>query len=262
MSEQTPAQQAETLERIANEIHMMPGLDLAGCYESRTAGEIEALRAGAAALRAAVSPQKQDEQQRHDGTTRHPDPSHRGSSRVVPSGADSGQAAVSPQISEDEREEKLRDISPNSTDDAPAERVLSMVSYCASLWENGVRLLGNIRATDMQRAAAEGAHAIRELAKARDDGAVLRSRRRRWITLYKDRAEKLEAELAQVRAAVSGEGTKEKQDYDPCRNACEEILRLSAGWDQDGCIGPTPPLSWESVGRVALDLARYATRKS
>lgn len=52
---------------------------------------------------------------------------------------------------------------PNGTDDAPSEIVLREVCHCASLWENGVRLLGNVRATDIQRAAAEGAAAIRKL---------------------------------------------------------------------------------------------------
>jgi hypothetical protein len=53
-----------------------------------------------------------------------------------------------------------------TTDDAAAEVVLAVVCHCASLWENGVRLLGNVRATDIQRAAAEGALAITRLKQA------------------------------------------------------------------------------------------------
>jgi len=34
------------------------------------------------------------------------------------------------------------------------------------------------------------------------------------------------------------------------------IVDLSAGWDEDGSLGPRAPLSWESVGRVAMDYAR------
>ena len=37
-----------------------------------------------------------------------------------------------------------------------------------------------------------------------------------------------------------------------------KIAALSAGWDEDGSIGPVDPLSWESVGRLALDYARAA----
>jgi hypothetical protein len=36
------------------------------------------------------------------------------------------------------------------------------------------------------------------------------------------------------------------------------ILLYSAGWDESGSTGPKEPYSWETVGRVALDLARAA----
>ena len=32
----------------------------------------------------------------------------------------------------------------------------------------------------------------------------------------------------------------------------KEIEALSAGWDEDGSTGPRIPLSWESVGRMAM----------
>lgn len=37
-----------------------------------------------------------------------------------------------------------------------------------------------------------------------------------------------------------------------------EIIALSAGWDEHGSIGPRGPLSWESVGRLAMDISRAA----
>lgn len=40
------------------------------------------------------------------------------------------------------------------------------------------------------------------------------------------------------------------------RRWIEEIVALASGWDEDGAIGPREPLSWESVGRLALDYAR------
>jgi hypothetical protein len=40
--------------------------------------------------------------------------------------------------------------------------------------------------------------------------------------------------------------------------ALGRIHALSAGWDDDGSLGPKSPLSWESVGRMALDYARAA----
>jgi hypothetical protein len=43
--------------------------------------------------------------------------------------------------------------------------------------------------------------------------------------------------------------------------ACQRIVDLSAGWNKNGSTGPRHPLSWESVGRVAMDYARYALSK-
>lgn len=43
--------------------------------------------------------------------------------------------------------------------------------------------------------------------------------------------------------------------------ACKDIVALSAGWDENGSTGPRHPLSWESVGRVAMDYARYALKQ-
>lgn len=34
------------------------------------------------------------------------------------------------------------------------------------------------------------------------------------------------------------------------------IADLSNGWDEDGSTGPRSPLSWETVARIALDIAR------
>lgn len=41
-----------------------------------------------------------------------------------------------------------------------------------------------------------------------------------------------------------------------------EIVLLSAGWGEDGSTGPKDPLSWETVGRMAMDYARAALRPS
>jgi hypothetical protein len=46
------------------------------------------------------------------------------------------------------------------------------------------------------------------------------------------------------------------------REMCEAIVALSSGWDEDGSLGPSNGLSWESVGRMALDLARAAVTKA
>ena len=40
-----------------------------------------------------------------------------------------------------------------------------------------------------------------------------------------------------------------------------DIVDLSAGWDQDGSTGPRPPLSWETVARMAMDYARAGLAK-
>lgn len=53
-----------------------------------------------------------------------------------------------------------------STDDAAPDVVLSELRYCASLWQGGARLLGNIRATDIVRALdllASASIRVREL---------------------------------------------------------------------------------------------------
>ena len=44
--------------------------------------------------------------------------------------------------------------------------------------------------------------------------------------------------------------------------ACKEIAALSVGWDEDGSTGPKPPLSWETVARMAMDYARAAIAKA
>jgi CTP:molybdopterin cytidylyltransferase MocA len=44
--------------------------------------------------------------------------------------------------------------------------------------------------------------------------------------------------------------------------ACESIVGLSAGWNESGSTGPGYPLlSWESVARIAMDIARAAIAK-
>ena len=49
--------------------------------------------------------------------------------------------------------------------------------------------------------------------------------------------------------------------HDDLLEACRRIVDLSAGWNKNGSTGPRHPLSWESVGRVAMDYARYALSK-
>ena len=36
------------------------------------------------------------------------------------------------------------------------------------------------------------------------------------------------------------------------------IVNLASGWDEDGALGPKEPYSWETVARMAMDLARAA----
>ena len=40
--------------------------------------------------------------------------------------------------------------------------------------------------------------------------------------------------------------------------ACRNIVALASGWDKHGALGPRPPLSWETVARMAMDYARVA----
>ncbi|MHB9021329.1 MAG: hypothetical protein ACYC3A_05840 [Halothiobacillus sp.] len=42
------------------------------------------------------------------------------------------------------------------------------------------------------------------------------------------------------------------------RNGHAEIVSLSAGWDEHGSTGPRSQLSWESVGRLAMDISLAA----
>lgn len=44
--------------------------------------------------------------------------------------------------------------------------------------------------------------------------------------------------------------------FEEMYEALKAIERLSAGWDDLGSTGPRHPLSWETVGRLALDIAR------
>lgn len=45
------------------------------------------------------------------------------------------------------------------------------------------------------------------------------------------------------------------------REACNDIVALAAGWDEDGATGPKEPYSWESIARMAMDYAHYAITK-
>ena len=40
------------------------------------------------------------------------------------------------------------------------------------------------------------------------------------------------------------------------RDKLQHIVGLSAGWDGEGSLGPREPHSWETVARMAMDLAR------
>ena len=63
-------------------------------------------------------------------------------------------------------------------------------------------------------------------------------------------------------ALMLGQGAKvECQCAPDLLEACQRIVDLSAGWNKNGSTGPRHPLSWESVGRVAMDYARYALSK-
>jgi hypothetical protein len=51
------------------------------------------------------------------------------------------------------------------------------------------------------------------------------------------------------------------QNYDAVQGLLErhrKIVALSAGWDEDGSLGPRRPYSWETVARLAMDYARAA----
>ncbi|HEX8030309.1 MAG TPA: hypothetical protein VF491_17665 [Vicinamibacterales bacterium] len=70
----------------------------------------------------------------------------------------------------------------------------------------------------------------------------------------RDQRDSLQRELDQVRSRLTAvEQESERKDQ-----ILGEIVGLSFGFDEDGSLGPRPPLSWETVARVALDLARGA----
>ena len=46
--------------------------------------------------------------------------------------------------------------------------------------------------------------------------------------------------------------------FDDMLAAHEQIIALASGWDENGAIGPKEPLSWESVARLAMDIAQAA----
>lgn len=92
------------------------------------------------------------------------------------------------------------------------------------------------------------------------------------VGLLSDRAEQAEAQLAtaQREAQVLTKYWHERRDHlvrlleaaearvTALEKWHEDIVALSAGWDEDGSLGPQSPLSWESVGRMAMDYARAA----
>ena len=45
-----------------------------------------------------------------------------------------------------------------------------------------------------------------------------------------------------------------------CKNWYQAIVDLSAGWDEEGSLGPKDPYTWETVGRLALDYAKAGLR--
>lgn len=51
---------------------------------------------------------------------------------------------------------------PGNTDGAKSDVILAAIAYCASKWEFGARLLGNIQAIDISIAAQKGGEALRE----------------------------------------------------------------------------------------------------
>lgn len=65
-----------------------------------------------------------------------------------------------------------------------------------------------------------------------------------------------------IAAGVDQEG-RSKVDLAPRMvEAFKFIADLSAGWDADGSLGPKPPLSWETVARISLDVARSMVAQS
>ena len=66
-------------------------------------------------------------------------------------------------------------------------------------------------------------------------------------------------------APAASPALKEKPQTDSHEalvEALQHIAGLSAGWDADGSLGPKSPLSWESVARVSMDVARAALQKA
>jgi hypothetical protein len=72
------------------------------------------------------------------------------------------------------------------------------------------------------------------------------------VRQLKERGAKLDADM-QDQLSLADEIERLKKWH-------AEIVALSAGWDEDGSTGPRDPLSWETVGRMAMDYARAALR--
>lgn len=79
--------------------------------------------------------------------------------------------------------------------------------------------------------------------------------RRRESGRCRDRREHLIRAFA---AALAEREAAARETTGDLRGWLKEIENLSAGYDADGSTGPRRPLSWESVGRMALDYARAA----
>ena len=72
------------------------------------------------------------------------------------------------------------------------------------------------------------------------------------VRQLKERGAKLDADM-QYQLSLADE-------INHLRKWHTEIVALSAGWDEAGSTGPKEPLSWETVGRMAMDYARAALR--
>jgi hypothetical protein len=101
---------------------------------------------------------------------------------------------------------------------------------------------GWVRENEGAYAVQIAMHIARLLAEAKRERDEARENADKWA---------LERKYANERLARVTEAAKET-----VKSVDEASREFVTGWDEDGALDPAEPLSWESVGRCVLDIAR------
>lgn len=123
---------------------------------------------------------------------------------------DSGADAAAVVLAGSSASDQLSHAAPGNTDGAKADVVLAAIAYCASKWEWGARLLGNIQSIDIQIAAEKAGNALRENEFMKSCGIVELAIRNPNVAAYIDhwefraeRAERAEKALREMLERLS-----------------------------------------------------------